>query len=38
MMAPEGQRAPFSSPDWIYEIQFDGYRCGTGDGMRDATP
>lgn len=30
MMAPEGLRAPFSSPDWLYEIKFDGYRCMAG--------
>jgi bifunctional non-homologous end joining protein LigD len=26
MRATEGGK-PFSSPDWIYEIKFDGYRC-----------
>lgn len=30
MQATEGQRAPFSSADWIYEIKFDGYRCMAG--------
>lgn len=27
MQAPEVLRAPFASPDWLYELKFDGYRC-----------
>ncbi|MDP3761522.1 MAG: hypothetical protein Q8R01_13500 [Ramlibacter sp.] len=27
MKAPEGLRPPFSSPDWLFEVKFDGYRC-----------
>lgn len=30
MQAPEALRAPFASPDWLYEIKFDGYRCMAG--------
>lgn len=26
MRATEGGK-PFSSPDWIYEVKYDGYRC-----------
>jgi bifunctional non-homologous end joining protein LigD len=26
MLATDGGR-PFTSPDWLYEIKFDGYRC-----------
>jgi bifunctional non-homologous end joining protein LigD len=26
MHATEGWK-PFSSPDWLYEIKYDGYRC-----------
>ncbi|GAB3644749.1 ATP-dependent DNA ligase [Ramlibacter alkalitolerans] len=26
MQAPEGSRPAFSSPDWLYEVKFDGYR------------
>jgi len=27
MLAPERPVAPFSSPEWVYELKFDGYRC-----------
>jgi hypothetical protein len=27
MQAPEQLYLPFSSPDWLYELKFDGYRC-----------
>ncbi|NUO72940.1 MAG: hypothetical protein HOQ10_09525 [Frateuria sp.] len=30
MQAPEGLRQPFTSDDWLYELKFDGYRCGAG--------
>jgi bifunctional non-homologous end joining protein LigD len=30
MHAVETPRPPFSSPDWLYEIKFDGYRCMAG--------
>lgn len=26
MLATDGGR-PFTSPDWLYAIKFDGYRC-----------
>lgn len=33
MLASEGGK-PFTSPDWIYEVKYDGYRCMAlfGDG------
>lgn len=30
MQAPERLFKPFTSPDWIYELKFDGYRCLAG--------
>jgi bifunctional non-homologous end joining protein LigD len=30
MQAPEALRQPFTDPDWIYELKFDGYRCLAG--------
>jgi hypothetical protein len=27
MQAPEALRQPFTDPDWLYEMKFDGYRC-----------
>jgi bifunctional non-homologous end joining protein LigD len=30
MHAPDVLRVPFSSPDWLYEIKYDGYRCLAG--------
>lgn len=30
MQAPEALRKPFASPDWLYELKFDGYRCMAG--------
>jgi ATP-dependent DNA ligase len=30
MRAAEQPFAPFSSPDWLYELKFDGYRCIAG--------
>jgi bifunctional non-homologous end joining protein LigD len=30
MHAPERLVRPFTSPDWIYEIKHDGYRCLAG--------
>jgi bifunctional non-homologous end joining protein LigD len=27
MQAPEALRPPFTDPDWLYELKFDGYRC-----------
>lgn len=30
MQAPEQLFAPFSLPDWLYEIKFDGYRTMAG--------
>jgi len=30
MHAPERLVQPFTSPDWIYEIKHDGYRCLAG--------
>ena len=30
MHAPEQLRAPFTDPDWLYEIKFDGYRAMAG--------
>ncbi|HEY1227197.1 MAG TPA: hypothetical protein VGF26_07725, partial [Ramlibacter sp.] len=41
MQAPEALRAPFTDPDWLYELKFDGYRCMAGierdDGFRPVT-
>jgi ATP-dependent DNA ligase len=37
MQAPEQLYQPFTSPDWLYELKFDGYRCMAGidkDGVR----
>jgi bifunctional non-homologous end joining protein LigD len=36
MLATAGGK-PFSSPDWLYEIKFDGYRCmaGIGSGVAE---
>jgi ATP-dependent DNA ligase len=30
MQAPEQLYRPFTDPDWLYEIKFDGYRCVAG--------
>lgn len=30
MHAPETPRAPFTDPEWLYELKFDGYRCMAG--------
>jgi bifunctional non-homologous end joining protein LigD len=30
MHAPDQIFAPFTSPDWVYELKFDGYRCMAG--------
>lgn len=30
MHAPERLAEPFSSPDWLYELKMDGYRCMAG--------
>lgn len=30
MQAPERLAEPFSSPDWLYELKMDGYRCLAG--------
>lgn len=30
MHAPQGLRLPFTDPEWIYELKFDGYRCMAG--------
>lgn len=30
MQAPEALRPPFTDPDWLYELKFDGYRCMAG--------
>jgi bifunctional non-homologous end joining protein LigD len=30
MNAPDVLVKPFSSPDWLYELKFDGYRCMAG--------
>jgi ATP-dependent DNA ligase len=30
MQAPEQLFKPFTSPDWLYELKFDGYRCMAG--------
>ncbi len=30
MQAPDVLREPFTSPDWLYEIKFDGYRTMAG--------
>jgi ATP-dependent DNA ligase len=30
MQAPEQLFAPFTSPDWLYELKFDGYRAMAG--------
>lgn len=27
MRAPEQLAEPFSDPEWLYELKFDGYRC-----------
>jgi ATP-dependent DNA ligase len=27
MQAPDALRRPFTDPDWLYEIKYDGYRC-----------
>ncbi|HYF18678.1 MAG TPA: hypothetical protein VEA40_12490 [Ramlibacter sp.] len=37
MRAPTQVRQAFSSPDWLYEIKFDGYRCMAGieDGQAE---
>jgi bifunctional non-homologous end joining protein LigD len=36
--SPERLSAPFTSPEWVYELKFDGYRCMAGieadDGFR----
>ncbi len=32
MLASPGGK-PFTSPDWLYEIKFDGYRCLAGIGL-----
>jgi bifunctional non-homologous end joining protein LigD len=34
MMAREGAR-PFTDPDWIYEVKYDGYRCMARAGGGD---
>jgi ATP-dependent DNA ligase len=36
MHAPEALRQPFTDPEWIYEIKFDGYRCLAG--IEDGEP
>ncbi len=30
MHAPEGSRAPFTDPAWLFEIKMDGHRCMAG--------
>lgn len=30
MQAPEALRNPFTDPEWLYELKFDGYRCMAG--------
>lgn len=30
MLAPEKLREPFTDPEWLYELKFDGYRCMAG--------
>lgn len=32
MRARDKNYAPFTSPDWLYEIKWDGYRCRAGFG------
>jgi hypothetical protein len=34
MLASPGGK-PFTSPDWLYEIKFDGYRCMAGIAKHD---
>jgi bifunctional non-homologous end joining protein LigD len=38
MQAPEALRKPFTDPDWLYEIKFDGYRCMAGVERAPKTP
>jgi hypothetical protein len=41
MQAPETLRQPFTDPEWLYELKFDGYRCMAGieadDGFQPET-
>jgi len=41
MLAPERAVQPFSSPDFLYQLKFDGYRCMAGieadDGLEPDT-
>lgn len=30
MRATETLRQPFTDPEWLYELKFDGYRCMAG--------
>lgn len=38
MQAPEALRAPFTDPEWLYELKFDGYRCLAGIEKDDGFP
>jgi bifunctional non-homologous end joining protein LigD len=38
MQAPEALRQPFTDPDWLYEIKFDGYRCMAGVERTEGPP
>lgn len=38
MEAPEALREPITSQDWLYELKFDGYRCGAGIDPVGSTP
>jgi bifunctional non-homologous end joining protein LigD len=38
MQAPEALRPPFTDPDWLYELKFDGYRCLAGIDRARAMP
>jgi hypothetical protein len=38
MEAPETLRQPFTDPDWLYELKFDGYRCMAGIEKAPAEP
>lgn len=38
MHAPEQLRAPFTDPEWLYELKFDGYRCMAGIDVEGPPP